>query len=153
MNGGRCHVASDWEIDVNAVMRNRLEFDFRQGILEGALVYRIQRKHAKSAQDESKRICLLVVWSIEYTKGLRVHALIVKHDKKLDEDKLRKLHQMNANPLDTQVDFIGRNWLLGDTTVLMTKVDVMNGGYKWDISISEGTKDNIEKPLWLDGEK
>jgi hypothetical protein len=79
--------------------------------------------------------------------------LIVKHDKKLDEIGLRKLYQVNANTLDAQVDFIGSNWLLDDATVLKTTVSVMNGGYKWDVFISEGIKDNVERPLWIDEER
>jgi hypothetical protein len=153
IHGGGWHVVPDQEIDVNAVMRSCLEFDSGQDILEGALVYRIQRKHTKLVKpthNESRYIQLLVVWSVEYTTGLHVHALIVKHDKKLDEVKLKKLHQMNANILDAQIDFIGSSWLLDGITVLKTTVKVMNGGYKWDVFISEGVKDNIERPLRID---
>jgi hypothetical protein len=96
-NGGRWNVAHDQGINVNAVMRSRIEFDSKQDILEGILAYRIHKQHTesdKSVQDESKCICLLVVWR-EYTEGLHVHALLVGHDRKLEwnEDKLRWLHQ------------------------------------------------------------
>jgi hypothetical protein len=36
-------VVLNQEIDVNSVMQNHLEFDSGQNILEGALVYRIQK--------------------------------------------------------------------------------------------------------------
>jgi hypothetical protein len=55
IHGGRWPIAPDQAIDVNAVMQNPIEFDAKQNILEGALVYRIQRKHITSAQDESKK--------------------------------------------------------------------------------------------------
>jgi hypothetical protein len=96
IRGGKWHAVPDQEIDINIVMRNYLKFDSRQDILEGVLIYRIQRKHDefdKSAQDKSKRIHLLVAWHAEHAKGLHVRALLVKHDKKLDEDKLKKLYQ------------------------------------------------------------
>jgi hypothetical protein len=158
MHGGRWHVAPVHGIDVNAVMRNYIEFDSGQDILEGALVYKIQRKHIESGkliQDESKSIQLLVAWHADHTRGLDVRALLVEHDKKFnwDEDKLRKLHQKYWHSLKSWVNPIGSNWLLNDATVLATPVKAMNGGYRWDIFISKGTKNNIKKPLWFDVER
>jgi hypothetical protein len=155
---GKWNTAPDQEINVNAVMRNLLEVDPGQNILEGALVYRIQKKHVKSdksAQYELKCIQLLVAWRIEYTRELRVRALLVEHDNEFnwDEDKLKKLHQKYWRLLKTRVDPIENNWLLHDTTVLKTTIKVVNGGYRWDIFISEGAEDNIERPLWIDAER
>jgi hypothetical protein len=96
MHGGKWHVVPDQEINVNAVMRNLIEFDSGQDILEGALVYRIRRKHAetdKSAQDKSKNVQLLVAWRVEHTKELDVRLVLVEHDGELDKDKLKKLYQ------------------------------------------------------------
>jgi hypothetical protein len=36
MYGGKWHVTPDQEIDVDAVMRNRIEFDSERNVLEGA---------------------------------------------------------------------------------------------------------------------
>jgi hypothetical protein len=146
-------------MDDVAIMKNYLEFDSGHDILEGALVYRIQRKqHTKSdgfTQDGSKIIQILVTWRIEYTEGLHVCALLVEYDKEfnLNEDKLRGLYQKYWYVLKGRLNPIGINWLLDDETVLKTTVKVMNGGYKWDVLISEGEEDGIEIPLWIDAER
>jgi hypothetical protein len=130
----------DQKIDVNAVMRNRIELDSGQDILEGALVYKIKRQHTESAQDEPKRIWLLVAWSGKYTKGLRVCVLLVEHKKRLDEDRLRKLYQKRWPLLRERTNVTESSWTLNDTTMLTTTFEVMNGGYRWDIFISEEEK-------------
>jgi hypothetical protein len=155
--GGNWHVAPDQEIDANAVTRNCIELDSGQDILKGALIYKIQRKHTESGefiQDESKSIQLMVAWYVEPTKGLDVRALLVEHDKEFNwgEDNLRKLYQKYWHSLDALVSPFGSSWLLNDIT-LATTIKVMNGGYKWDISISEGIKNNVEKPLGVDAER
>jgi hypothetical protein len=157
IHGGKWHVVPDQEIDVDAIMRSRLEFDSGQDILEGILVYKIQRQHAKSdefVQDKSKNIQLLVAWHAEHTKGLHVRALLIEHDKEFnwDEDKLRELHQKCWCPLDAWANPTGSNWKLDDATMLTTTIKVMNGDYRWDISISE-EGDGIERPLWIDAER
>jgi hypothetical protein len=156
IRGGKWHVIPEQKIDMNAVVRNHFESDSGQDILEGALVYRIQRQHAESGgfvRDESKSIQFLVAWHIEHTQKLCVRALLVENDRELDEDKLIKLHQKYWHLLDEWVNPIGSNWLLNDTTALATSVKVMNGDYRWDIFISGGTKDNIKRPLWIDVER
>jgi hypothetical protein len=157
MHGGRWHAVPDQEIDVNIIMGNRIELDSGRDILEGALVYKIQRQHAESdefTQDESRSIQLLVAWHVEHAQRPCVRTLLIEHEEfNWDEDKLRQLHQKCWRPLNTQVEPIGINWLLHDTTVLMTEAKVMNGGYRWDIIISEGTKNDVERPLWIDVER
>jgi hypothetical protein len=153
MSSGRWHVVPDQEIDVDTVMRNCIEFSSRQDILEGALVYRIQRKHAeydRPAQDRSKCIQLLVAWHVEHTKELHMRALLIEHDGELDEDKLRQVYQKYWHSLDTLVNSTEMNWLLDDATMLETKIKAMNGDYRWDIFISEGSKYYAKRPLWLD---
>jgi hypothetical protein len=167
IHGGKWHVVPDQEIDVNAVMRNRIEFDSGQDILEGALVYRLQKmetsfseikrgtqkkraKIDKPIQDESKHIQLLVAWHVEHTKELRVRALLVEHDGELDEDKLRILHQKYWHLFNAQIDPIKSNWQLNDTTVLTTTITAMNGGCRWNISIAEEKGSNDKRPLWFD---
>jgi hypothetical protein len=70
------------------------------------LVYRIQRKHVGFAQDESKHIWLLVAWGGEHIKGLHVCALVVEHNKRLDEDRLKRLHQKYWSLLEEQFNAI-----------------------------------------------
>jgi hypothetical protein len=157
-NGGRWNVAPDQEIDANAIVRSRIEFDSKQDILKGILAYRIHIQHTESdqsVQDESKCIWLLVVWRAEHTKGLHVHALLVGHNKKFewDEDKLRWLHQKCWHSFNAWIHPTRNNWLLDDTAVSETTIKVMNGGHRWDIFISEGNNDNVMKPLWIDVER
>jgi hypothetical protein len=140
IHGGKWGIAPGSEIDVNTVMQNRIEFDAGWNILEGALVYMVQRKHVESAQDESKHIWLLVAWNGEYTKGLHVCALLVEHNKRLDEDRLRKLYQKRWPLLKEQVSNTKSNWTLNDAAMLTTTINARNGGYRWDIFISEERK-------------
>jgi hypothetical protein len=156
IHGGKWNVVPDQKVDVNAVMRNYIEFDSGQDILEGALVYRIQRKHAKYdefVQDGSKNIQLLVGWYVEHTKELDVRAVLVEHEKELNEDKVMRLHQKYWHSLKMRTLFIRSSWLLDDTTALKTTIKVMNGGCKWDIFITEEIKNNVEKSLRINAER
>jgi hypothetical protein len=156
IRGGEWHAVPDQGIDVNAIMRNCIELDYGQGILEGALIYKIQRKDTvsdQSSQNESKYTQLLVAWRVEHTKELVVRGLLVEHDGKLDEDKLRQLYQKCWHLFDTWVDPIKNGWLLNDGKELKTEVKAMNGGYRWDISISEEVEYDDKRPLWIDTTK
>jgi hypothetical protein len=157
IHGERWHIAPDQEIDVDTIMQSRLEFDARKDMLDGILAYRIQRQYTDSDElicDESKSTQLLVAWHVEHKKGLHVRALLVEHDRELDQDKLRGLHQKCWDLLEKQVDPIGRNWLLNGATVLITTVCVRNVGYRWDIVIHDEVIENdIERPLWVNAER
>jgi hypothetical protein len=136
IHGGRWHIVPNQKIVANAVMQNRLELDAGQDILEGALVYKIQ-KHAESAQDKLKHIWLLVAWDGEYTKGIHVCTSLVERNKRLDEDRLRRLYQKHWHLLKEQSK---SKWELDSTTKLVTTIKATNGGYRWDIFISEERK-------------
>jgi hypothetical protein len=154
IHGGKCHTVPNQKIDVNAVMSNLFVFDSRCDILEGALIYRVQRRwHIEP--DELRGTELLVTWHVDHAEESHVRALLIEHNEELDwnEDKLRVLHQKCWQPLDAWVDPIGNNWLLHNLPVLATSVKIMNGGYRWDISISEGMEDNVKRPLWIDAER
>jgi hypothetical protein len=170
VHGGKLHVAPDQEINIDAVMKNYLEPNTGQNALEGTLVYRIQRKHAGSdefVRNEPKQIQLLVVWHTEHKRYSNIRAVLVEHDKELDEDKLKELYRKCWQPLRVWVSPTKNNWLLDDTTVLETTITEMNEGYGWDIFISEKStddyvkqidirasvqrKDNyVMRPLWID---
>jgi hypothetical protein len=136
IRGGKWHITPDQRIRVDAIMQNCLEFDSGQDVLEGALAYRLQRKHAKSAQYELNHIWFVVAFHSEHTKRLHVHALLVKHNERLDEYKLRKLYRKRWTLLKAQANITRGHWLLDDTTMLETTIKVMNEGYRWDIFIS-----------------
>jgi hypothetical protein len=77
----------------------------------------------------------------------------VEYDKELDEDKLRRLCQKYWHLLKARIDPIGSEWILNDATVLTITVNVMRGGYKWNIFITEGERDSIERPLWINAKR
>jgi hypothetical protein len=140
IRGGRWHLVPDQEIDFDAVMQNHIEIDTGQDVLKVVLVYRVQRQHAESAQDESKHIWLLVAWNGEHTKELHSCALLIEHNKKLDKDRLRKLHQKRWSLLKERASATRDGWALNDTTMLTTTIKVTNRGYRWDIFVSEERK-------------
>jgi hypothetical protein len=74
-----------------------------------------------------------------------VRSLLTEHNKKLDENKLRKLHQKHWHLFNTQDNSTKSNWILNDKTTLTTTIKETNGGYGWDIFVSEGIKYNDEK--------
>jgi hypothetical protein len=156
IHGGKWNVIPGQKIDASDVIRNCIEFDSEQDILEGALVYKIQRQRAESdefVQDKSKSIQLLVVWHVERAKGSHVCAVLIEHDWEfnLNEDKLRRLRQKYWHSLKTQVK---GNWLLDNATVLETLVKVMNGGYGLDVFISkEKGYGYAMRPLWIDAKR
>jgi hypothetical protein len=141
-HGGKWRVTLRHIIHANFGMHNHLEFDSRESILEGILIYRIQRSTI-----ESNHIRLLVAWRGEYTKGLHVRAMLVEHDSELDEDKLRRIYQKYWHLLNAQNESIVTNWPFNGAKVLT--VEKTNGGYKLDIFISEGDY-NIIRPLRID---
>jgi hypothetical protein len=158
MHRGKWHVEPDKEVDVNSVIRNRIEFDSEQGMMEGALAYKIQRwQHVEPdelIQDKLKGVHLLVAWRGERTKGLNVHVLLVEHDREFDKDKLKMLHQKYWHSLDTWFNTIRSYRLSDDATILTTTVKVMNGGYRWDIFITKKENDQyIMEPPRIDAER
>jgi hypothetical protein len=143
IHGGKWHAAPDQEIDVDAVMQNHIKPDSDQDILKGALVYRVHEQHSESdesAQGESKKIWLLVAWHVEHTRESHVRALVIEHNKKLNEDKLKKLYEERWPLLEVQDNTIKNSWTLNDTTMLKTTIKITNRGYRWDIFISEEIK-------------
>jgi hypothetical protein len=147
MRGGRWCAVPGRRIHIDAVMQNRLGFDIEQGLIEGALAYKLREKCAASDQDELNNIWFIVAWHGEHTKGLHIHALLVKHDKKLDEYKLRKLCQKRWPLLKAQANVIRGNWPLDDATVLETTIKVMHESHRWDIFISGRISYNVKREI------
>jgi hypothetical protein len=154
--------------DVGAMMMISFQFGLDK-LPGGILMYGVQRKgniesdhqfstdatSIEAVEDTSKITRLLVAWKIEHFGEPKVYIVLVEHDKDLewDEDKLRWLHQKCWHPLNAWINPTRNNWLLDDGAVLETTSKVMNGGHRWDISISEGDNDNVMRPLWIDVER
>jgi hypothetical protein len=157
MYGGKWHIVPDQEIDANTVMRNCIEFDSGQSVPNGALVYRIQRRHAESdkiIQDESKNLQLMLTLGGKYASEFNVRVLLVEHDKEFNQNEIWTLCEKYWILLNLRPIFIRSTWLLDDATMLTTTVKAMDGGYGWNVFISEARKDSyIMRPLWLDAER
>jgi hypothetical protein len=136
MRGGRWCAVPNQRIHVDAVMMNHIGFDIEQDVMEGALAYRLREKYAKSAQNELNHIWFIVAWYGEHTKRLRIHALLVKHNEKLNKYRLRKLYRKRWPLLKAQANTTRGSWPLDDTTMLETTIKVMHKGHRWDIFIS-----------------
>jgi hypothetical protein len=156
IHGGKWHAVHDQEMGINAEVRSYFEFYSGQDVLEGALIYKLQRRqHAESdklIQDESKIIQLLVAWHVEHTKEPHVHALLVEHDREFDwdKDKLKRIHQKYWHSFNAFVSSIEDNWLLNDVTVLLTSLKWKRDSYAFEITISEGTREGSHmEPLWV----
>jgi hypothetical protein len=154
MRGGRWHIIPYQEIDVSTVARICFEFDPREDILEGILMYKVQRKHAgsdKLSQGKSKQVQLLIAWCGKHTEGLHVRVMLIEHSTKLDKDKLKSLHQKCWPLLKSRINPTVSFWLLDNTTALATTIKAMNEGHRWYISISEQKiNDYVMRPLWID---
>jgi hypothetical protein len=154
--------------DIGAMMKIGFSFGLDK-LPGGILMYKVQRKRGvmsdrqpkadatptEVVEDTSKTMRLLVVWEIEHFRDLRVYIVLVEHDNELewDEDRLSELHQKRWHSLNAWIDSTRNNWLLDDGAVLETTIKVMNGGHRWDIFISEGSNDNVRRPLWIDVER
>jgi hypothetical protein len=159
LGSGKCvGVVLEQKIDAFCAGRNFFMFYPGQDILEGILVYKMQIKHAEPdefIQDKSKSIQILIAWHVENKKKLDVRVLLVEHERKFnwDENKLRKLYQKYWHIFMVWLHPTGFNCMLNDTTILVTTVNIMNGGYRWDIFISERMGDNTIRPLWVNTER
>jgi hypothetical protein len=155
-----CYRAPDHNVCVGGMTRAGFII-YKPGSLSYiVLIYRLQRKQQHEStgisKDTSNISQLLVICKFSESQESYAGMLLVEHDKKLDwdEDKLKQLHQKYWHLLNVLVDPIRSDWLLNDKkTVLATTIKAMNGGYRWDIFISEEERNNAERPLWIDAER
>jgi hypothetical protein len=125
----------------------------------GVLTYEIQSKYGKFGnQSESTYIRLFVVWKYEVHKEIRACAHLIEYDEhdRWNEIKLEEYYQRYANQLCTYIGSIKDTWLIDDSTVLLTELDLdftqRNGVL--NITISEGVEDDhTKRPIWIDSEK
>jgi hypothetical protein len=158
-NGTECHVSPSQQMNT---IEASFGIAFRQRNFKGALLYKLQRKHASRAdnqpststasiKDATTSIYLLVSWNVgDYNREFRVCLIEYVDNFVWDEDKLwalcdRCIYQFYV-PYESNVI----TWSMKDGSVIKTKRSVTYGlDYKLDISISRGIWE-VEKPIEID---
>jgi hypothetical protein len=163
-NGTVCHVLPSQQVDGCNTTETIFGIDPKQKDFKGALLYKLQKKHAtrtdnysnngtSSVKDMKTNIYLLMVWDIEnYNHGFHVCLIECTDDFTWDEDKLLALYEEYNDQFCVDYAFNMVTWLIHGDTVLKIRRDVIYGSdYKLDIIISKGTgKYNMENPIQID---
>jgi hypothetical protein len=160
-NGTTCHVPPSQQTDTDNTIEAGFGIDSERYSFKGALLYKLQRKHATGTDERSNsstvpikdiatNMHLLVVWDIENVqRNFCVHLVECTDDFAWDEDGLWALHDQYKHRFyrNDESDLI--TWLIHDGIVMKTKFDVTYGSdYKLNIIISEGTgKYNMKDPM------
>jgi hypothetical protein len=143
----------DEEIDAGSMASAELE-PFRVKF-RGGLTYRLQRKNIQSDdQLESTSTLLLITWKSEGYKVPRVLVCLVEYDKQFRWSgyKLKEYHQRYTNQLSTYTGPVEDTWLIPDSTVLMTRLelDFTQRVGVLNITITEGVEgEHTKRPIWI----
>jgi hypothetical protein len=153
---------------VGVMMTFDFRFDPDQGASGGILMYEIRKKediisdfqssidtiYAKTIEEASKMMRLLVIWKTEHLEEPRANAILVEYDHGLvlDEDKLAKLYR-NVN--DIPYDRYRYAWSMRKNTILEIRRElVWEKGLELGITISGRFRDqNTIRPMWIDSER
>jgi hypothetical protein len=163
--GMACYVSPSQKIDADDTMEASFGIDSKQDDFKGALLYKLQRKHATktnqsnsstaSIKDIATGVYLWVVWNVnDQHNRFYVHLIECVDDFAWDEDRLWTLYKQYNYILYKYRDTNIITWLMNDGAVMRTKRDVIYGSdYKLNIVLSEGTgKYDMEKPMQIDQE-
>jgi hypothetical protein len=100
---------------------------------------------------------LLVAWEISRIHDPRLFVMLLEHKSNLnyDEKGLQELLEEHSNRFKVQEGRDETTWLMQDSTVLKTVMDVTSQGrYKLEITIVEGTRDQYTtNPLYYEPKK
>jgi stalled ribosome rescue protein Dom34 len=150
-------------VDDNAETRASFGAEEIKDEYESALIYKLQKKkkHIESndqsnvdstfTDDISTSLQLLLIWRYDNVHKCSSRARLIKHSITItwDEDTLEKVHSIHLALLRS-VPIIKDTWLLDDTTILMTASEWEDYSQTFEITISEGTKeDSAMGPLWV----
>jgi hypothetical protein len=154
------------QVDTGAIMETSFRRRPNSGLFEGALLYKLQRKHANrtdnqpntsitSIEDTATSIYLLITWC--YYRPYKFYAFLIEctNDFTWDEDKLWALYQKYISEFHQKHKPITMTWLIYDDAVMKTKLDITyEPDFKLDIIISEGAeKYNTKGPMKIDPER
>jgi hypothetical protein len=159
-----CHTSLIQQTNADNTLKASFGIDSDQKKPKGALLYKLQRKHANktgnyynnstsSIKDITTNIHLLVIWNVKnYNHRFCVSLIECAGEFAWNEDKLWELYRKHSNQVYENYKSDIVTWLLSDGAVLKTKLDVTYGSdCKLDIVISKGTgKDEMSEPIQID---
>jgi hypothetical protein len=168
-NRTACHVSPNQQIDTGDTMEASFGIDSERDYLEGALLYKLQRKHVDktdnqpnnstvSTKDTTTNTYLLVVWNDgEKWINYRFYVYLIEcaNDFIWDEDKLWALCKEYEDKFHKNYKDNIITWLMNDGILMKTRFDITYGSdYKLDVIISEGVWGcNMLNPIKIDLER
>jgi hypothetical protein len=163
-NGTTFHASPSQQIDTGTTTGASFGADPKQYCFEGAILYKIQRKHrtrtdnqpnssTTSIEDTATNVHLLVVWDVKHeNRKFRVWLIEYADDFTWDEVKLMELYKKyNEQFIENYIPNV-TTWLTHDNIVVKTRSKVTyRSDYKLDIIISEETGSySMEGPIKVD---
>jgi hypothetical protein len=162
-NGATCPKLSDQQIDIDTEMNISFEICATQNEFEGALLFELERYSdwndwssvntltTKNNKNGAAYVHMLVAWKVKDFKHL-TRVVLVEHTKEFtwNEDRLKEFYDKNCDLLKEYDNTVSDAWLMDDNTILKTssKVEVSEGNFELNISISEEERDNYAmRPL------
>jgi hypothetical protein len=155
------------QTDTSNTIEASFRIDSKQHYFKGALLYKLQRKHAtkidnqpdnSTASNEDTVIStyLLVVWNIVcYDHKICVYLVECTNNFAWDEDKLWALYEEYNDRFYVNHKYDIITWSTNDYAMIKTGFDIKYGSdYKLDIAISEGIEnDDTRRPIQIDPER
>jgi hypothetical protein len=165
-NGVVCPKISSQQIDIAAKTNASFEIYATQDEFEGILLFKLQKYvepddqgnmdalTIEPSENDAKCVQMFALWKVKDSEPF-AQAKFVEHTKELtwDEDKLRKLYNMNCDYLVTYNGTISNKWLVDDNVTLGVafRTRILEGNFELSISISEEEKDAYSaRPLHVD---
>jgi hypothetical protein len=160
--GTICHVSPNQQVNTSGIMEASFEIDSNQRGFEGALLYKLQKKHTAGTDNQSNgsttpiedaaaNIYLLVSWNYDYDHKFYACLIRCSNNFTWNEAKLGSSHREYTYKFHWGHKPVIMAWLVYDGAVMKTKLDIIyESGYKLDIIISEEVeKYNMEGPMRL----
>jgi hypothetical protein len=135
------------EIEDGSIMS--VELKSSPETFEGVVMYELRRKYVKSTT-----IQLLVAWKSGWDKEFYVCIRLLECNESFvwNEVRLKEYFQRYARQLSTYTCPVKNTWLMHDSTVLMTRLELtfVKRDGRLNVTISEGIKDHYTKvPTWI----
>jgi hypothetical protein len=152
-DGITCCLSPEQRIDADSVMQTDFNIDSGQKESICVLMYKLQRKSTNQPDEEATCIHLFMIWEVYRSGKFCVNSFLIEHDKSRvwNRDELIKLARY-YKVFNIQYGPIEYTWLIYDTTLLMTRVDVIHKEecYKLEITISETSiNGDTRRPLYI----
>jgi hypothetical protein len=147
-NGATCRLSPDQKVDTGSTMQAGFNIDLAQNESMGALMYRLHKKSTDKSDEEATWIRLFVIWKMNSAKEFRAGSFLIEHDKGQvwNSDMLMRLVKW-YKLFNVQHDPIKETWLMHDSVVLMTSLNVSREScYKLELTISETS---VNENTWI----